>query len=169
MSGEIFRDPSRIPSCPEFFFYLQSSVGLNHQHLFTLGPIQTIPPTNRPNQTINSKQRRKRETQPHLPPHPSRNVVSSLGWKLRNIWPLSPITTLGHLETFLPRLLGKIWNIFFLKVIFLCVPSFYLFISGCTGSSLLSKGSSCGKQRLLSGCGAQALHCGGFSCGSWAQ
>ena len=45
----------------------------------------------------------------------------------------------------------------------------YSFISGCTGSSLLSKGSSCGKQRLLSGCGAQASHCGGFSCGSWAQ
>ena len=131
MSGEIFRDPSRIPSCPEFFFYLQSSVGLNHQHLFTLGPIQTTPPTNRPNQTINSKQRRKRETQPHLPPHPSRNVVWSLGWKLRNTWPLSPITqhvgTPGNIFTQTARKNMK--DLFLKGDFFVCVPSFYLFLA----------------------------------------
>ena len=54
----------------------------------------------------------------------------------------------------------------------------HLFIFGCAGSSLL-RGlfSSSGEQGLLSSCGAQASHCGGFSgctaqaraLGAWAQ
>ena len=45
-----------------------------------------------------------------------------------------------------------------------------LFICGRVGSPLLpGLCSSCGEQGLLSGCGAQASHCGGFSCcGAWA-
>ena len=40
-----------------------------------------------------------------------------------------------------------------------------LFICGRVGSPLLpGLCSSCGEQGLLSGCGAQASHCGGFSC-----
>ena len=48
--------------------------------------------------------------------------------------------------------------------------SFFLFffnlvIFRCAGSSLLCEAfSSCTKQGLLSVCGAQACHCGGFSC-----
>ena len=39
----------------------------------------------------------------------------------------------------------------------------YLFIFSCAGSSLLSKLlSRCGEWRPLSGCGAQASHCGGL-------
>ena len=48
------------------------------------------------------------------------------------------------------------------------MPTFFLmilFIHGCVGSSLLpGLFSSCGKQGPLSGWGAQASHCGGFSC-----
>ena len=36
---------------------------------------------------------------------------------------------------------------------------FYLFIYGCSGSSLLPEGFRC--------CGAWASHCGTFSCGAW--
>ena len=45
-----------------------------------------------------------------------------------------------------------------------------LFIFACTRSSLLSGlFYSWGEQGLLSSCGAQASHCGGFSCGrAWA-
>ena len=39
----------------------------------------------------------------------------------------------------------------------------YLFLFGCAGSSLMLF-SSCSKQGLLSSCGVQASHCGGFSC-----
>ena len=42
---------------------------------------------------------------------------------------------------------------------------FIYLIFGCTASLLLHRGfSSCGKQRLLSSCGARASHCSGFSC-----
>ena len=42
---------------------------------------------------------------------------------------------------------------------------FILFIFRSAGSSLLcATFSSCGKQGLLSSCGAWACHCGGFSC-----
>ena len=59
-----------------------------------------------------------------------------------------------------------------LKIIF----KNFLFIFGCTGSSLL-RGlfSSSGEQGLLSSCSGQASHCGGFSCcgaraqGTWAS
>ena len=47
----------------------------------------------------------------------------------------------------------------------------YLFIFGYTGS-LLPRGlfSPCSKWGLLSSCGEQASHCGGFSCcGAWAS
>ena len=44
-----------------------------------------------------------------------------------------------------------------------------LFIFGCAGSSLvLELFSSCRQQGLLSSCGAQASHWGGFSCGARA-
>ena len=40
----------------------------------------------------------------------------------------------------------------------------YLFIFGCAGCLWLhGLFSSCGEQELLSRCGAQASHCGGFS------
>ena len=43
--------------------------------------------------------------------------------------------------------------------------NFILFFSYCSGSLLLHRlFCSCGEQRLLSSCGAQASHCGGFSC-----
>ena len=43
------------------------------------------------------------------------------------------------------------------------------FFFGCAGSSLLSGlFSGCSKQGLLSGCGVQASHCSGFSCGARA-
>lgn len=50
-------------------------------------------------------------------------------------------------------------------VLFLCSLCFsYSFIFGC--AQLLS---CCGERRLLSGCGAQASHCGGLSrCRAWA-
>ena len=45
-----------------------------------------------------------------------------------------------------------------------------LFLFGHTGYSLLQGVfSSCSEQGLLSGCGAQVSHCGGFSCcRAWA-
>ena len=39
-----------------------------------------------------------------------------------------------------------------------------LFLFGCAGSSLPHGVSRCGEQGLLSGCGAWASHCRGFSC-----
>ena len=45
---------------------------------------------------------------------------------------------------------------------------FNLFTFGCTGSLLLLRlFSSCGKQGLLSSCGAWPSHCGSFCCSSW--
>ena len=46
----------------------------------------------------------------------------------------------------------------------------YLFIFGCAGSSLLhGLLSNCGERELLSSCGVQASHCGGFFYwGAWA-
>ena len=56
---------------------------------------------------------------------------------------------------FPPCFCGKICSTCFLS---------FLTIFGCTGSSLLHRlFSSCCKQGLLFGCGAQASHCSGFS------
>ena len=45
----------------------------------------------------------------------------------------------------------------------------YSFIFGCGGSLLLCRfSSSCGKQQLLSNCGARASHCDGLPC-CWAR
>ena len=41
--------------------------------------------------------------------------------------------------------------------------NFLIFIFGCTGSSIAMQAFG-GERGLLSSCGAQALHCGGFSC-----
>ena len=41
--------------------------------------------------------------------------------------------------------------------------NFLIFIFGCTGSSIAVQAFG-GERGLLSSCGAQALHCGGFSC-----
>ena len=50
-----------------------------------------------------------------------------------------------------------------------CFLTVYLFILGCAGSLLLHKlFFSCGERGLLSSCGVQASHCGGFSCGAWS-
>ena len=46
----------------------------------------------------------------------------------------------------------KLINLLFLAALGLCKQAF----------------SSCGEQGLLSSCGAQASHCGGFCCGAWA-
>ena len=43
----------------------------------------------------------------------------------------------------------------------------YLFIVGCAGCSLFGLFSSCSEQGLLSGRGAWASHCGGFSVGEY--
>ena len=45
-----------------------------------------------------------------------------------------------------------------------CLKTVYLFIFGCAGSLLVWAFSSCSEWGLLSSCGAQSSHCGGFSC-----
>ena len=57
---------------------------------------------------------------------------------------------------------GEYW-ILVVLTFFNFLKMFYLFIFGYAGSSLLHRlFSSCGKQELLCGCGAQASHCGFF-------
>ena len=64
---------------------------------------------------------------------------------------------------FIPVFIFK-FAFFFLKKNFL-YNFVYLFIFGCPVSLLLLKlFSSCGEQELLSTCGMQASHCGGYSC-----
>ena len=48
---------------------------------------------------------------------------------------------------------------------FILLKNIFLIHFGCTGCLLLHRlFSSCGEWQLLSSCGAQASHCGGFSC-----
>ena len=64
--------------------------------------------------------------------------------------------------------LGLVLNICFQKCLLLSLflkIILFLFAFGCSGSSLFQGlFSSCGEWWLLSSCGAQVSHCGGFSC-----
>ena len=56
------------------------------------------------------------------------------------------------------KLLLSVFCFFFNNLIYLCPYD-------CSGSLLLHKlFSGCSEQELFSSCGAQASHCGGFSC-----
>ena len=70
------------------------------------------------------------------------------------------------METFIKTFSSSLTKIFVLLILFFNnFIYFYLSISGCAGSSLMCRlFSSCGEQGLLSTCGVQASHCGGFSC-----
>ena len=62
-----------------------------------------------------------------------------------------------------------IWALIFVNVsmcVCVCVYIYiYINFSGCAGSTLQYRlFSHCGEWELLSSCGAQASHCGGFSC-----
>ena len=63
------------------------------------------------------------------------------------------------------------WQTILYGPIYLLILKIILFLFGCAKSLLLlGHFSSCGKQGLLSSCGARASHCSGFSCcRAWAQ
>lgn len=63
------------------------------------------------------------------------------------------------------------WQTIFYGSIYLLILKIILFIFGCAKSLLLlGLFSVCGKQGLLSSCGARASHHSGFSCcRAWAQ
>lgn len=83
----------------------------------------------------------------------------------------TPFTPMGTCITYVCKLEGNLFlsvlaaSGFSCSVQGLFIKLINVFIYGCAGSPLLlGLFSGCDEQGLLSSCGAQVYHCGGFSC-----